>query len=75
MLTSQGRDGYPHTVPSVTFEMVIEFSWVVGTILKVKNIERNPKVSLVIEDGKTMSDLRVFCLEVMLRLLERMKKD
>ena len=25
---------------------------------KVKNIERNPKVSLVIEDGKTMSDLR-----------------
>ena len=59
MLTSQGRDGYPHTVPIGYFRDGDRiFMGCRDNTQKVKNIERNPKVSLVIEDGKTMSDLR-----------------
>jgi len=59
MLTSQGRDGYPHTVPIGYFRDGDRiFLGCRDNTQKVKNIERNPKVSLVIEDGKTMSDLR-----------------
>ncbi len=59
MLTSQGRDGYPHTVPIGYFRDGDRiFMGCRENTQKVKNIERNPKVSLVIEDGKTMSDLR-----------------
>ena len=59
MLTSQGRDGYPHTVPIGYFRDGDRiFMGCRDNTQKVKNIERNPKVSLVIEDGKTMSNLR-----------------
>ena len=59
MLTSQGKDGYPHTVPIGYFRDGDRiFMGCRDNTQKVKNIERNPKVSLVIEDGKTMSDLR-----------------
>ena len=59
MLTSQGSDGYPHTVPIGYFRDGDRiFMGCRDNTQKVKNIERNPKVSLVIEDGKTMSDLR-----------------
>ena len=59
MLTSQGRDGYPHTVPIGYFRDGDRiFMGCRDNTQKVKNIERNPKVSLVIEDGKTMSDLQ-----------------
>ena len=59
MLTSQGRDGYPHTVPIGYFRDGDRiFMGCRDNTQKVKNIERNPKVSLVIEDGKTRSDLR-----------------
>ena len=54
MLTSQGRDGYPHTVPIGYFRDGDRiFMGCRDNTQKVKNIERNPKVSLVIEDGKT----------------------
>ena len=59
MLTSQGRDGYPHTVPIGYFRDGDRiFMGCRDNTQKVKNIERNPKVSLLIEDGKMMSDLR-----------------
>ena len=59
MLTSQGKDGYPHTVPIGYFRDGDRiFMGCRDNTQKLKNIERNPKVSLVIEDGKTMSDLR-----------------
>ena len=59
MLTSQGRDGYPHTVPIGYFRDGDRiFMGCRDNTQKVKNIERDPKVSLMIEDGKTMSDLR-----------------
>ena len=59
MLTSQGRDGYPHSVPIGYFRDGNRiFMGCRDNTQKVKNIERNPKVSLVIEDGKTMSNLR-----------------
>jgi PPOX class probable F420-dependent enzyme len=58
-LTTIGRDGFPHTVPIGYFrngdEVVIGCR--AGT-QKLKNIERNPKVSLMIESGKTMADLK-----------------
>ena len=59
MLTSVGKDGYPHTVPIGYFRDGDRI--LMGcreNTQKVKNIERNPKVSLAIEDGTSMSDIR-----------------
>ena len=59
MLTSLGKDGYPHTVPIGYFRDRDRI--LMGcrdNTQKVLNIERNPKVSLAIEDGTTMSDIR-----------------
>ncbi len=58
-LTTISANGYPHTVPIGYFrhgdEVVIGCR--AGT-QKLKNIERNPRVSLLIEDGQTMKELR-----------------
>ena len=59
MLTTQGKDGYPHTVPIGYFrEGDRIFMGCRDNTQKIVNIERNSKVSLVVEDGVTMSDLR-----------------
>ena len=59
MLTTQGKDGYPHTVPIGYFRDGDRiFMGCRDNTQKVVNIERNSKVSLVVEDGTTMSDLR-----------------
>ena len=59
MLTTQGKDGYPHTVPIGYFRDGDRiFMGCRDNTQKVVNIERNSKVSLAVEDGKTMSDLR-----------------
>ena len=59
MLTTQGKDGYPHTVPIGYFrEGDRIFMGCRDNTQKVVNIERNPKVSLAVEDGTTMADLR-----------------
>lgn len=59
MLTTIGRDGYPHTVPIGYFrdgdQIVIGCR--AGT-QKLKNIERNPRVSLLVESGSTMQDIK-----------------
>ena len=65
MLTSLGKDGYPHTVPIGYFRDGDRI--LMGcrdNTQKTLNIERNPKVSLVIEDGTSMADIR----GIMLRL-------
>ena len=58
-LTSLGKDGYPHSVPIGYFRDKHRiFMGCRDKTQKVLNIERNPKVSLSLEDGKTMQDLR-----------------
>lgn len=58
-LTTLGKDGYPHTVPIGYFRLGDEvyIGCRAGT-QKLKNIERNPKVSLMIESGTTMQDIK-----------------
>jgi nitroimidazol reductase NimA-like FMN-containing flavoprotein (pyridoxamine 5'-phosphate oxidase superfamily) len=58
-LTTIGRDGYPHTVPIGYFRLGDEvyIGCRAGT-QKLKNIERHPKVSLMLESGSTMQDIK-----------------
>ena len=59
MLTSIGKDEYPHTVPIGYFrEGGRIFMGCRDNTQKVVNIERNPKVSLALEDGDTMQNIR-----------------
>lgn len=59
VLTTIGRDGYPHTVPVGYFRLGDEIytGGRAGT-QRVKNIERNPKVTALIESGKTMQEIK-----------------
>jgi PPOX class probable F420-dependent enzyme len=58
-LTTIGMDGYPHTVPIGYFRMGddVYMGCRAGT-QKLKNIERNPHVSLMVESGSTMQDIK-----------------
>ena len=59
VLTSIGADGYPHSVPLGYFrEGEHIYCGVVDGTKKIRNIEGNPKVSLLIESGSTMSDIK-----------------
>ena len=58
-LTTLGRDGYPHSVPIGYFRQGEEI--VIGCIdgtQKVKNVQRDPRVSLSLESGGTMQDIK-----------------
>lgn len=59
VLTTIGRDGYPHSVPIGYFRLGddVYVGCRAGT-QKIRNIERNPRVSLVVQDGRTMGDIR-----------------
>lgn len=59
VLTTLGRDGYPHAVPIGYFRVggEIAIGCVDGT-QKVKNVQRNPRVSLTLESGESMSDIK-----------------
>jgi nitroimidazol reductase NimA-like FMN-containing flavoprotein (pyridoxamine 5'-phosphate oxidase superfamily) len=58
-LTNIGKDGYPHTVPIGYFRMGddVYMGCRAGT-QKTKNIERNQQVSLMVESGSTMQDIK-----------------
>lgn len=58
-LTTVGRDGYPHSVPIGYFRLGDEvyIGCRAGT-QKLKNIARNPKVSLSLESGGSMQDIK-----------------
>lgn len=59
VLTTIGRDGYPHSVPIGYFRLGNEvFVGCRDKTQKVLNARRNPKVSLSIEAGHTMSDIK-----------------
>ena len=59
ILTTIGRDGYPHSVPIGYFRQGddIYLGGRSGT-QRLKNLERNSKVSLLIESGGTMQDIK-----------------
>lgn len=58
-LTTLGRDGYPHSVPIGYFRLGDEIY--IGCrhpTQKTRNIERDPRVSVLIESGSTMADIK-----------------
>ena len=58
-LSTNGHDGFPHTVPIGYF--VSGGSIFIGCLdstQKVKNVERNQKISLTLESGETMADIK-----------------
>ena len=58
-LTTQGTDGYPHSIPIGYFRMGDRiFMGCRPDTQKTKNIDRNPKVSLSLESGSTMEDIK-----------------
>lgn len=63
-LTTISRSGHPHTVPIGYFRMGedVYIGCRAGT-QKLKNIERNPKVSLMLEAGTTMQDIKGVCIQ------------
>lgn len=59
VLSTMGRDGYPHSVPVGYFRLGqdLYIGCRAGT-QKVKNIARHPQVSLLLESGTTMQDIK-----------------
>ena len=59
VLSTIDKDGFPHSVPLGYFRLGRDIVMGVrdGT-RKVANVERNPKVSVLLEDGSSMSDIR-----------------
>ena len=71
-LSTIGKDGFPHTVPIGYF--VADGKIYIGCIdntQKVKNIERNPKVSLMLESGTKMDDIKGVLLKANARIIRR----
>ncbi len=59
VLCTVGPDGYPHSVPLGYFR--VDDRIYLGCrdrTTKVRNVERNPKVSLLVESGSTMADIK-----------------
>ena len=63
-LTTISRTGFPHTVPIGYFRIGddVYMGCRAGT-QKLKNIGRNPKVSLMLESGSTMADIKGVCIQ------------
>ena len=59
ILTTIGRDGFPHSIPIGYFRLGEEI-YVGGRAgtQRAKNVERNPHVSLLIESGGSMQDIK-----------------
>ena len=58
-LSSIGMDGYPHSIPIGWFRVHKKiFMGCIDQTQKVKNIERNQKISVCIESGSTMRDIK-----------------
>ncbi|MDG4667267.1 pyridoxamine 5'-phosphate oxidase family protein [Mycobacterium sp. 236(2023)] len=64
MLSSIDRDGFPHTVPLGYFRLGRDI--VMGVrdhTRKVANVEADPRVSVMLEDGSSMADIRGVMLQ------------
>lgn len=64
VLTTVEKDGFPHSVPLGYFRLGRDIVMGVrdGT-RKVANVERNPKVSVMLEAGSSMADIRGVMLQ------------
>jgi nitroimidazol reductase NimA-like FMN-containing flavoprotein (pyridoxamine 5'-phosphate oxidase superfamily) len=64
ILSTLDEDGFPHSIPLGYFRLGRDIVMGVrdGT-RKVANVERNPKVSVLLEDGSTMADIRGVMLQ------------
>lgn len=64
ILSTIDSDGFPHSVPLGYFRLGRDIVMGVrdGT-RKVANVESNPNVSVVLEDGSTMADIRGVMLQ------------
>lgn len=64
VLSTIDRDGFPHAIPLGYFRLGRDIVMGVrdGT-RKINNIEGNPKVSVMLEDGSTMADIRGVLLQ------------
>ena len=59
VLTTIGSDGYPHTIPLGYFRLGNEILMGVrGNTLKLRNIQNNQKVSLLLESGTSRQDIK-----------------
>ncbi|MCV7420480.1 pyridoxamine 5'-phosphate oxidase family protein [Mycobacterium yunnanensis] len=64
ILTTIDDDGFPHSVPLGYFRLGRDV--VMGVrdeTHKISNVERNPNVSVLLEDGSTMADIRGVMLQ------------
>ncbi len=58
-LTTLDPDGFPHTVPLGYFRLGNDILMGVrGNTWKLRNIQDNPKVSLLLESGSSMQDIK-----------------
>ncbi len=59
IFTSIGKGGYPHSVPIGYFRQGDDI-YLGGRAVtqRLKNVQRNPKVSALIESGKSMQDIK-----------------
>jgi PPOX class probable F420-dependent enzyme len=59
-IVSNGRNGYPHPMPmwfAVDDDLVVRMT-TFRRSQKVKNVQRDPRVSLLVEDGTEYAELR-----------------
>jgi nitroimidazol reductase NimA-like FMN-containing flavoprotein (pyridoxamine 5'-phosphate oxidase superfamily) len=64
VLTTIGRDGYPHSIPVGYFRVGDEvYTGGRAGTQRLRNIERNTKVSALIESGHTMQDIKGLMLQ------------
>ena len=64
-LVTNGPNGYPHAVAmfySIDDDMTVKFA-TYGSSQKVKNAERDPRVTLLVETGRAYSELRGVMIE------------
>ncbi|MGJ6121469.1 pyridoxamine 5'-phosphate oxidase family protein [Mycolicibacterium sp. Y3] len=69
-LSTIDKDGFPHSVPLGYFRLGRDIIMGVrdGT-RKVTNVESNPNVSIMLEDGSTMADIRGVLLQGRARIV------
>ena len=75
LLSTIGCDGYPHTVPVGYFR--VDHKIYMGcrdNTQKVVNIERNPRVSISLESGTTMPELKGVLLRGSARVIRDRKE-
>lgn len=58
VLSTIGPNGYPHSVRSATSAWGTKSTWCRGDTQKIRNIERDPRVALVLESGRRMQDIK-----------------